>query len=649
MNFLSFFRNAITNLFFGEINFFAKILYALPRLFRSIQASFQAWVRLYYVEKLLLDPKYGGLADGLTGALLLLLMPLSGYILDYFIQSDRWGRRFPVLVVTAPLATLSFIPIFFVPKSIIESGSQTELALWFTLWHMTFNITGRMWNGAYDALGVSLVTNHHERSILFGLSFVALKFGAIIGDITPGYFPDQYTNMSLYAGAGFFVTAMLSHFILKEGSPPSPIESQVLSTLPTEAIPTNDLEKNDAVINSREDTMQLLDSQIIEKKPTKVSNEKKPYFVCAMIQCGRNTPFLTVLCVMILSGSYLLGYRTPLALRILFTANYQQVTNYRVAMEFVGMVVAPFWLFVARIISKRLATLIGFLVGGLSMMMVLFIDLDNPNSLPIWTFLILQAITLSAFNALQLSLLADVVDYDQFIWGSTKRREAMYTIIFNEGLQLDQVLTSLGQIALSASGYDSRLARQSPLTLMWVRLLVGFNGLAQLLASFLLIFYPITQKVHEKILEGIKVRRTRNVIDPITQVELPFESVIEEETIFDHFVLAELKLFIKKGSTALLIDIVLQLIIFSGVGVFLVIFLALTYDSLAKAFQPVLLMVCALCFGFAMMNYLRFRVSEKLFQYPLAGVQRHINNVSLILRKPAFHPRKTGLLLQKIV
>lgn len=105
------------------------------------------------------------------------------------------------------------------------------------------------------------------------------------------------------------------------------------------------------------------------------------------------------------------------------------------------------------------------------------------------------------------SMNADVVDYDEL--SSGKRREGAYSSVFSWMLKLGWSFSAIivGPL-LEMTGFDAKLAAQSPDTIQWIRVLfTAVPVVALLIAAVLVHIFPLTQARMVQIRAELEARR----------------------------------------------------------------------------------------------------------------------------------------------
>src|SRR5579863_10063409 len=165
---------------------------------------------------------------------------------------------------------------------------------------------------------------------------------------------------------------------------------------------------------------------------------------------------------------------------------------------------------------------------------------------------------------------ADVIDYDELYTG--KRREAQYSAFWSMLPQFVAIPSAAVPIAILASlGYVPN-AIQSPRVVFAIRAIFALGPAVFALLSFLIArMFPITEKIHRAILDGIEAHnRGESALDPMTGLMVPPPKTgrVEDDAgwFLDYFSAGELRRYLSKGSTQPVRDVVRMAALSLGVA-----------------------------------------------------------------------------------
>ena len=176
----------------------------------EVAGAFQnvAWsvLLLFYYQQIVgVEAALVGLAIGIAIVVDGITDPIIGAMSDRV--HSRWGRRHPMLLVSALPLALSFVLLFHPPENISNLGGF----LWLTVFGVLVRVSFTFYNIPHLSLGAEMATGYHQRSTLFGYSafIAAMSVAVAYGLITGYYFPTTeeydpgfldgsgYTRMSL--------------------------------------------------------------------------------------------------------------------------------------------------------------------------------------------------------------------------------------------------------------------------------------------------------------------------------------------------------------------------------------------------------------------------------------------------------------------
>jgi len=214
-----------------------------------------------------------------------------------------------------------------------------------------------------------------------------------------------------------------------------------------------------------------------------------------------------------------------------------------------GIVCLPIWVRLARRFGKRPTWLASFVMGITGGGAMFF--LGEGDKIPL---LILIAWAGSSFGAglfLGPATQADVIDYDELHTG--KRREAQYSAFWAILPKFVAIPSAAVPIAiLSSIGYVPN-AVQTPAVVLAIRAIFALTpAFFSTLAFFIAWRFPIDERVHRAILDGIERHaHGQSAVDPLTRepVPPPRARAVDEATgwFLDYFSRRELSQFLGFG------------------------------------------------------------------------------------------------------
>jgi len=380
----------------------------------------------------------------------------------------------------------------------------------------------------------------------------------------------------------------------------------------------------------------------VKERPDFVTRESNP-LVPGVRRALRNRPFG------ILLGSYVVGSISgaiPATMMPFFNAYVIRPANPTFWLSMLllgyfafGFISLPFWVAVARRVGKLNAYLASFFLGitGGGAMFLL-----GPGDT--WWLLVLICWAGIGFGAglfLTPSMQADVIDYDELYTG--KRREAQYTAFWSMLPKFVAIPSAAVPIAILASlGYISN-AIQAPRVVFAIRAIFALGPATCSMLSFLIARrFPITEKIHNKILEGIELHaRGEAAVDPLTGASVPPPKPGPNEDVgwfLDYFSSGELKRYLARGASQPVRDVLTVAAISIAVSIISVIYVLRRVSSLSTdpgAMISLIVVAAGLAFAIFVFHLMRLGPARRLAagEIPADVVRSHLGQVVEALRE----------------
>lgn len=416
-----------------------------------------------------MSPGLLGIAQAAPGFWGAIFGPLVGSWSDN--ARTRWGRRRPFMLFGAILAALSFVAIWWVPRSWGEGAMFAYLLALSLIFYSASTVFQVPWN----ALGLSLSSNIEERTRIMA---VRQFFSMCIGFGVPWTF--WLTKRDVFSDTvegARWVSIGIALLILIPG---------LVSTFFCR-----------------------------ENYTAAVQTQPRVPLVKGFADTFRNRPFvvLTFMIICTLVGLFLVD---TLGLYVMIYHVYGGDEKAASAMQ--GITGSAY-----RASALLFLPVVGYLSARFGKKQILAAALflaflgtaskwwcyssDHP-----WTAVIpaiLMGPGLTSMFVLTSSLLADVCDYDEYLTGC--RREATYTAVSGWCVKLGVTAAlMLSGYILVATGFHKELGgAQSPETMLWMRGLFSFvPPIALLIAFILTLRFPLSEKRSREIQASLKQRKS---------------------------------------------------------------------------------------------------------------------------------------------
>ncbi|MBF7097387.1 MFS transporter [Alkalibacter mobilis] len=398
--------------------------------------------------------------------------PLMGHISD-ITRSKRFGRRHQYILIGGAGMAAANLLLWNLDKEMVLPLKFGLIVLLL----LTIKTFSTIYVTPYTALGAELSDDYNERTeiqgvktifFLLGLAFVSV-FGMYVFFRPTGLFPAGQLNPDSYSKMGFFSSVIIIFF------------SVICFGTTKKYIP---------VINEK-----------IDEKARKLSfvellNEFKTIFMNSAFRAvSFSYMFNNIASALIANmGLHVFTYT--------FFLNSQQIAAI-VGIQFaVSILAQPIWFKISQKLDKRPSMILGI---GMSLVSCLFFavltfakDAVSGSIIFFIPFALLAGFGTSGLFTLPLSMMADVIDFDEV--NSGKRAEGSYYGFLTMFYKLSQSITLLliGWI-LQIIGFDSDLAFQTDTTAITMGLVIGFGSAISFIASMVSVFKYSLNK--EKVIE----------------------------------------------------------------------------------------------------------------------------------------------------
>jgi glycoside/pentoside/hexuronide:cation symporter, GPH family len=381
--------------------------------------------------------------------------PTMGFIADR--AHSRWGKNRPFLLFGAIPVGFAFFLIFFAPQIPVFWRSVYALVTF-----LLFSALYSMVTIPYGALTASMTMNGDERSGLTGIRMACAILGTLVtaGAAKPiiAMFPNEVIGFRMIGAifGGICAIVLLTTFasVRERVQPPSEEHKSF-------------------------------------KEDLKMVSKNRP-FIILTVSTILQMVAISLLAIMInYYFKYNLGAEKdiPVAFMCLFITAF---------------LCMPFWVFMTKKIAKKSVLAIGTsLIAFVTL--ALFI-LNNPEMNLILGLFVLAGVGMSTVYLCPWAMIPDTVEYSQ--WKTGLRREGILYGFFNFAFKFSSAFAGFAAgLGLEFYRYAPNI-KQEAYTLDGIRLLMSIVPCVFIIAGIMIIlFYPIDEPLHKKMVEDIKSGR----------------------------------------------------------------------------------------------------------------------------------------------
>ena len=395
--------------------------------------------------------------------------PILGYLSDR--TRTRMGRRRPYIGWGSLFVALAMYFLFNPPHT-----SPFYETIWFTVTIYALFLSWTAVTVPYESLGPEITFNYNERTTIFGLRDGLLIAGTLAAASSPLAVQWLFNLADDPAGERlkFFWTSVIYAPLL--------IGSCWLCVLAVREIRPQHPEVSTGIWRGLRQTF-------------------------------RNRPFVILLTAYTVSA---IGSNLPAAL-ILYYVEYvllSQMAEAFLLLYFVtGILFLPGWIAISKRRGKKLAWLASMAINSGAFAGVFFL---GPGDTVLYGILVfLSGTGFGATLAIPSSIQADVIDYDELL--TDERREGQYVGLWAISKKLAAAVgVGAGLSILGLSGYEPNTGQSEQVRLALRVLYALVPSACNLLAILIALKYPITEALHQKIREGISIKKQgRPVADPL--------------------------------------------------------------------------------------------------------------------------------------
>eukprot|EP00696_Hemimastix_kukwesjijk_P004927 gnl/Hemi2/16295_TR5418_c0_g1_i1.p1 gnl/Hemi2/16295_TR5418_c0_g1~~gnl/Hemi2/16295_TR5418_c0_g1_i1.p1 ORF type:complete len:681 (-),score=196.33 gnl/Hemi2/16295_TR5418_c0_g1_i1:157-2103(-) len=500
----------------SRLSCFIKLAFSLPSVAWALTiVPLAVHLNKFYTDVALLKASTLSIAICVARMLDFIIDPFVGYLSD--ITKTQWGRRKPYIAVGAPVVAVAFWLLFSPPESL----DNFELSVWFCIF-FTLNLAAPL-HLPHDSMGPALTRSAEDRSSLYAYVQCFTMTGIFLGAVLPVLLGQLISDpRQLYSAmAGIASVLILLTFALLLVAVPDPDTSDHMYGM-----------------------------------------------VAGVRRAVRNGPFCILLLVFVcnsISGhsiSALLPYYIQYVLQPDNPSLWLAVT----LMVYFGFsfITTPIWLYLATKYEKRTVWLLGHVLGVPFVLCFFFLQ---PGDLYLLLVMMSLGGVLHGAAFITWHIKADIIDYDELHTGM--RREGQYVTFWAIVPKLVSIPTGAIPFAiLGTLGYKPNIQQTDEVIFSIRAMMCLIPAICNCISFAAMIMYPITQRVLERIHQGVALHKQgRPALDPIKKKLLPpLKGRIcseQDAWLLDNLSLSELLVFEGNGGSfdGLLCSVVSEAII----------------------------------------------------------------------------------------
>ena len=573
-----------------------KYAYALPYLAVSaIMAPMTVELKIFYTDVVLVPAGLLALATAIARAFDAITDPFMGWISDR--TRTRWGRRKPWLPVGV-IGSALFLWLMFAPP---ETLTPQRGAIWAGATFLMYYLFHTIWAVPYAGLGLELTPDYDDRTSVYGIRALASGLGLVLSFAILLYFKfkhvfaDERQMLSIFVGSLCILMVLFFLFPLFK----------------------------------------------IKEHP-EFSKRKGVPLIPGIRSAIRNKPFKIMISVYVLMT--VTATLPPLLMPFFSKYILMLDSMWRVLFGLIYVVATflslPVWMFIARVIGKLHVWVIAASIGIVTSVIVFFIGEGQLYLMGTMEFI--RGFAAGSVMIVGPAMLADIVDYDELL--TAKRREAQFGSFMALVPKFVAIFSATIPLAvLGFVGYNPVLPSQTPMTVFAIRGLYALLPIVfHIIILIVILRYPISRKVHEKIRKGIDaLQRGENTEDPLSGKTLvPIKPENEDTSWFlDNFSVKELKIVAEQGTGRLKKGLLADIMVSGTVCVASIVFtiwllsgsLSMSSsDQLKQGVGSCLIVVAGLSLTLLVFHLLRIRAANKMTVNPTPKetILNHIVNLA---------------------
>ncbi len=461
-----------------------KISYGLPGTGDSTVYNLVGTFAMYFLSTVVgMDPGMAGTIAAIGSIWETIVGATMGYVSDNV--NTRYGRRKPFLLIAAfPIAI--FTTMLF---TVIDAGPGFRF-VYYTAMMILFWTSFSMFFVPYLAWGAELTHDYDERTVLRGFTFFFNNVGTVFGMILPTVLVDflassgrteeqSWQLMAMFCGICAALTIFVGAAGIKVKVPGSEL--------------TQKKEKKEFSLKT---------------VAARISDMVVNYWEILKLR--------TIRFIILASIFYLIGYGIFGANRMYyFTYNMElstaKITLIMTVMTFASVAFMPFIVSATKKWDKRTIYISGMSFGAF--FMALFGLFGTMNMITVVIFSVAYCISSICYWQLMPAMIYDVCEVDQLVNNKERAGLVISLQTLSESLANAIGLQMLGLI-LKFAGFNGEAAVQSETTLVWTNLCMTIiPALFMGLSIVMIICYPVTKDMYNRILDALDRRKNGEEID----------------------------------------------------------------------------------------------------------------------------------------
>ena len=422
------------------------------------------WLMIFLTDEVRLSAALAGTALLVGKIWDAVIDPFIGHFSDR--TRSRWGRRRPYLLYFSIPFAIAFVIMFINPGIEAQAGKF----LWVMLIYMLLCTVYSFTNIPYNALLPEMTDDYNERTSISGFKQMFAVLGTLLGAGA------ALPLMNLFATRTMGFTGMAAIFAV-------------------------------LIVVSLLVTFFSVHERTLDVKPVtdKIWNSLKDVFA--------NRPYMLLLASWFTNSTAVAVAESMLVYyyKYIFQAE-AAVTLAMITLLVVTIASIPFWVWLAKRLSKNIAYIIGMAFWAVVQILIFTIQPGQVSYILILA--VAAGISVSTAHVLPDSIFPDVIEWDELRTG--RRQEGIYYGVKNfirkltGALAIFIALQVLGWVGYQSPPEGATFFVQSPATLTAIRLLIGPLGAVLLLSAIAIAwFYPLTREKHGRIRRLLAHRRKK--------------------------------------------------------------------------------------------------------------------------------------------